>query len=151
MICFLRKGKHQFQSVTYLAKITCEYLYETTMEKSLYRSSKLTFSMSFLCSIFDSFFCSSGGSLRHASMSSGKLSITRTGSLLEWQCITASIALSWISNMNLRSYSDQLLLQFNHLNANPTKWSNTIKQFFSNSRRTFWVCLTILCGCFLKG
>ena len=142
MIDFLRKGKHEFQSVTYLARITCEYLYETTIEKSPYRSSKLTFSMSFLCSVFDSTFCSSGGFLRHASMSSGKLSITRTGSLLEWQCITASTA-SWISKMNLRGYSDQLLLQFNPLSANPTKWSNTIKQFVSNSRRIVWVCLTI--------
>ena len=151
MVYFLRKGKYQFQSVTWLAKITCEYLYETTIEKSLYRFSKLTFSMSFLCSIFESIFCSSDGSLRHASMSSGKLSITRTGPLLEWQCITASIALSWISNMNLRGYSDQLLLEFNPLSANPTKWSNTIKQFVSNSRRIVWVCLTILCGCCLKG
>ena len=32
----------------------------------------------------------------------------------------------------------------NPLTANPTKWSNTLKQFFSNSRRIFWSCLTIL-------
>ena len=35
MIGFLRKGKHQFQSVTDLAKITCKYFYENTIEKSL--------------------------------------------------------------------------------------------------------------------
>ena len=34
----------------------------------------------------------------------------------------------------------------NPLNANPTKWSNTLKQFVD-----FWVCLTILCGWYLKG
>ena len=34
----------------------------------------------------------------------------------------------------------------NPLNANPTKWSNTLKQFVD-----FWVCLTILCGWHLKG
>ena len=28
--------------------------------------------------------------------------------------------------------------------TNPTKWSNILKQFVSNSRRIVWVCLTIL-------
>ena len=36
------------------------------------------------------------------------------------------------------------------LNANPTKWSNTLKQFIGNSRRIIWVCLTILWGWRLK-
>ena len=37
--------------------------------------------------------------------------------------------------------------QIQHLNplsANPTKWSNTLKQFVSKSRRIIWVYLTIL-------
>ena len=34
----------------------------------------------------------------------------------------------------------------NPLSANPTKWSNTLKQFVGNSRRIVWVCLTILWG-----
>ena len=37
---------------------------------------------------------------------------------------------------------------FNPLSANPTKWSNTLKQFLSNSRRVW---LTILWGWRLKG
>ena len=32
------------------------------------------------------------------------------------------------------------------LNANPTKWLNTLKQFVGNSRRIVWVWLTILWG-----
>ena len=32
------------------------------------------------------------------------------------------------------------------LSADPVKWSNTLKQFVSNSRRIVWVCLTILWG-----
>ena len=35
-------------------------------------------------------------------------------------------------------------LLFNPLSPNPTKWSNTLKQFIGNSRRIVWVCLTIL-------
>ena len=33
---------------------------------------------------------------------------------------------------------------FNTLSANPTKWSNTLKQFVSFCRRIVWMCLTIL-------
>ena len=40
---------------------------------------------------------------------------------------------------------------FNPLSANPTKWSNTLKQLLSNSRRIVWVWLTILWGWRLKG
>ena len=40
---------------------------------------------------------------------------------------------------------------FNLFSANPTKWSNTPKQFVSYCRRTVWVCLTILWGWRLKG
>ena len=42
-------------------------------------------------------------------------------------------------------------IEFNPLGANPTKWSNTLKQFVSNSRRIVWVCLIILWGWRLKG
>ena len=44
-----------------------------------------------------------------------------------------------------------LPLYFDLLSANPTKWSNTLKQFISNSLRIVWVCLTILLGWRLKG
>ena len=37
------------------------------------------------------------------------------------------------------------------LSANPTKWSNTLKQFVGNSRRTVRVCLTIIRDWPLKG
>ena len=37
------------------------------------------------------------------------------------------------------------------LNANPTKWSNTLKQFVGCCGRIVWVCLTILRGWRLKG
>ena len=32
----------------------------------------------------------------------------------------------------------------NHLSANPTKWSNTLKQFVDNNGRVVWIYLTIL-------
>ena len=38
----------------------------------------------------------------------------------------------------------------NPLRANPTKWSNTLKQFVGCWRRIVWVCLN-LWGCRLKG
>ena len=45
-------------------------------------------------------------------------------------------------------------LFFNLLSAKPTQWSNTLKQFFGNSRRIVWVCLTIFqvgaLKCYLK-
>ena len=40
---------------------------------------------------------------------------------------------------------------FNLLSANPSKCSNTLKQFVGNSRQIVWVCLTILWGWHLKG
>ena len=45
----------------------------------------------------------------------------------------------------------QFHLNINPLSANPTKWSNTLKQFVGNSRRIVCVCLTILWGPGLKG
>ena len=38
-----------------------------------------------------------------------------------------------------------------HNHTNPTKWSNTLKQFVDNSWRIVWECLTILWGWRLKG
>ena len=40
---------------------------------------------------------------------------------------------------------------FNPLSANPTKWSNTLKQFVGNRRLIIWVCYTILKGWYIKG
>ena len=37
------------------------------------------------------------------------------------------------------------------MSANPTKWTNTLKQFVGCYRRICWVCLTILWGWPLKG
>ena len=37
------------------------------------------------------------------------------------------------------------------LSADPTKWSNTLKQFVVKSRQIVWICLTILWGLRLKG
>ena len=42
-------------------------------------------------------------------------------------------------------------LSFNPLSANPTKWSNTLKQFVGNCQWIVWVNLTILWGKRLKG
>ena len=38
----------------------------------------------------------------------------------------------------------------NYLSANPTKWSNTLKQFIGNSQLMAWVCLIILWGWHVK-
>ena len=43
------------------------------------------------------------------------------------------------------------ILSLNPLSANPTKWSNTLKEFVRKSWRIIWVCLTILWGWRLKG
>ena len=39
----------------------------------------------------------------------------------------------------------------NPLSANPTKWSNTLKQFVGFYRQIVWVCLAILRDWRLKG
>ena len=39
-----------------------------------------------------------------------------------------------------------ILDPFNPLSANPTKWSNTLKQFYGNNWQFFSVCLTISWG-----
>ena len=38
----------------------------------------------------------------------------------------------------------------NPWSTNPTKWSNTLRQFVGNSRQNVWMCLTILWGWRLK-
>ena len=44
-----------------------------------------------------------------------------------------------------------IFLSIHSLSANPTKWSNTLKQFFGNIRGIVWLYLTILWGWHLKG
>ena len=58
--------------------------------------------------------------------------------------------LYWYSYIIGRDISQDFIEGFDLLIANPTKWSNTIKQFVCNSRRIFWVCLTISWGWHLK-
>ena len=40
----------------------------------------------------------------------------------------------------------RVILHVNLLSGNPTKWSNTFKQFVGNSQWIVWVCLTMCCG-----
>ena len=47
--------------------------------------------------------------------------------------------------------STPLKISVNTLRTNPTRRSNTLKQFVDNSRRIIWMCLTILWGWRLKG
>ena len=44
------------------------------------------------------------------------------------------------------SRDDRVILHVNLLSGNPTKWSNTFKQFVGNSQWIVWVCLTMCCG-----
>ena len=50
-----------------------------------------------------------------------------------------------------KSFMILVWLGLNPLSFNPTKWSNTLKQFVGNSQRIVWVCLTILWGWRVKG
>ena len=55
------------------------------------------------------------------------------------------------NSSSLPKYLEQIIWKINPLNASPTKWWNTLKQFVGNSWRIVWVCLTILWGwCFLN-
>ena len=40
----------------------------------------------------------------------------------------------------------KIMFKVDPLNTNPTKWSNSLKQFVVNSWQSFWVCLIILWG-----
>ena len=51
---------------------------------------------------------------------------------------------------NCECYRNSYLF-INPLSANPTKWSNTLKQFVGCCRRIVWVCLTILWDWLLRG
>ena len=71
---------------------------------------------------------------------------------------TANLFLEIVSHFSLNSFqkifkkSTIVKRKVNLLSANPTKWSNTLKQFVGNSwRRVVWMCLTILPGWSLKG
>ena len=44
-----------------------------------------------------------------------------------------------------------VVIEHTPLSAFPKNWSNTLKQFFGESQRIVWVCLTILWGWRLKG
>ena len=46
---------------------------------------------------------------------------------------------------------NKLWVKVNPLSADPTKWSNTLKQFVGNSQQIVWMCLTILWNWRLKG
>ena len=48
-------------------------------------------------------------------------------------------------------FTTTMLPFLNPLSANPTKWSNTLKQVVGSCLRIVWVCLTFLWGCHLKG
>ena len=71
------------------------------------------------------------------------------------------IFFNWDSLYNTFTYFKQFLWKihyftrqmysFNALSANPTNWSNTLKQFVGICRRIVWVCLTILWGWRLNG
>ena len=63
--------------------------------------------------------------------------------------IPSDIYLFKVNNGNTRKMCKNLF-QVNLLSANPTKWSNTLKQFVGKSQRTVQVCLTILWGWRLK-
>ena len=44
-----------------------------------------------------------------------------------------------------KSFHRYCTYKLNPLSANPTKWSNTLKQFVAKMLMNFWVCLTTLC------
>ena len=56
----------------------------------------------------------------------------------QWYCLQCwhGAWISWISRISL----------LNPVSTNPTKWSNTLKQFLGNSQRVVWVGLIILWG-----
>ena len=51
---------------------------------------------------------------------------------------------------NIFDFDFWSLGEFNPSSANPTSWSDALKQFVGNSQRIVWVCLTILWGWHLK-
>ena len=65
--------------------------------------------------------------------------------IIDWKPLFSQKATTQIFDRGL------ITLLINPLNAKPTKWSNTLKQFVGNSRQIVWVRLTILWGLRLKG
>ena len=70
----------------------------------------------------------------------------------------SNVTLEWLeicSNYAVKHQNDNkaanLLTFLNLLSANPTKWSNTLKQFVGSCRLIVWVCLIALRGWCLKG
>ena len=59
------------------------------------------------------------------------------------RCYNLKLSSAWVGTEN--AYP-----MFNPLSANPTKWSNTLKQFVGKCRQIVWVCLTILWDLHLK-
>ena len=60
------------------------------------------------------------------------------------------LSLQWTCRNRCGEESREIIYIFKPLSANPTKWSNTLKQFVGKSRQIIWACLTILCGWRLK-
>ena len=56
------------------------------------------------------------------------------------------LCLTLIETLSISWHLSFLRCNFNPLGANPTKWSNTLRQFVGCCRRIVWVCLTILWG-----
>ena len=63
--------------------------------------------------------------------------LTYIDSFSEQECWAVKPFELW--NICISSY-----IYVNPLSVNPTKWSNTLKQFAGKSQRIVWVCLTIL-------
>ena len=70
--------------------------------------------------------------------------------IITFLCIVGGVSISKFLNKG-GVYCGCFLIIINPLSANPTKWSNTLKQFVGESRWIVWVCLTILWGWRLKG
>ena len=58
---------------------------------------------------------------------------------IERETLTENGLMKYVDGSNLPIVSD-----INPLSANPTKWTNTLKQFVGCCPRIVWVCLTIL-------
>ena len=70
-------------------------------------------------------------------------------STLIWRCPTLwrHINLRTTLKLHFANYFTLLKAKMaNPLSANPTKWSNTLKQFAAKNWRIAWVCSTILQG-----
>ena len=77
---------------------------------------------------------------------SSELSQIRILKLTELYCKIFYVGMSWYL-LIVVGFRAVIL---NPVNANSTKWSNTVKQFVGFCRRIVWACLTILWGWSLK-